>query len=66
MNGQGVTWRGADQTAYLPDLAMALTSLGAPVVRIGDKRAALASTEEAVAANRRLAEAEPAAYLPQP
>jgi len=31
---------------------------------VGDKRAALAVTEEAVAIRRRLAEAEPAAYLP--
>ncbi|MGH4022838.1 MAG: hypothetical protein ACRDT0_27105, partial [Pseudonocardiaceae bacterium] len=41
-----------------------LTILGVRLAAVGDKRAALAPTEEAVAIRRRLAEAEPAAYLP--
>lgn len=41
-----------------------LMLLGICLSEVGDKRAALAPTEEAVTIRRRLAEAEPAAYLP--
>ena len=41
-----------------------LTRLGIRLSEVGDKRAALAPTQEAVTIYRRLAEAEPAAYLP--
>jgi len=41
-----------------------LNNLGVFLSEVGDKRAALAPTQEAVTIRRRLAEAEPAAYLP--
>jgi len=47
-----------------PQRAYRLGMLGIRLSAVGDKRAALAPTEEAVTIRRRLAEAEPAAYLP--
>ena len=41
-----------------------LSWLGIRLSEVGDKRAALQPTKEAVTVYRRLAEAEPAAYLP--
>ena len=53
----------------LPDASLAqrarrLGWLGIRLAEVGDKRGALAPTEEAVTTYRRLAEAEPASYLP--
>ena len=53
-----------DTRAAHSALADALHNLGIWLSEVGQRSAALASTEEAVAIWRRLVEAEPAAYLP--
>ena len=50
--------------AYLPDLAVSLTSLGIILSKVGRRDDALAPTEEAVHIQRQLAQGNPDAYLP--
>ncbi|WP_322755187.1 tetratricopeptide repeat protein, partial [Frankia sp. Cas3] len=50
--------------AYLPDLAMSLTTLAIGLSEVGRRAEALAPATEAVGLYRRLAEAAPDAYLP--
>jgi tetratricopeptide (TPR) repeat protein len=54
----------ANPDAYLPDLALALSNLGARLWQVGRWEEALAPTREAVTIRRRLAKANPDAYLP--
>ena len=54
----------ANPDAYLPDLASSLNNLGVRLADVGQRQAALAPAQEAVAIRRQLAEADPDAYLP--
>ncbi|MBL7519161.1 tetratricopeptide repeat protein, partial [Frankia sp. CNm7] len=65
---QGVEIRrrlaGANPAAFEPDLAAALTNLGAMLSGLGRREEALVTTEQAVEIYRRLAGANPAAFEP--
>jgi tetratricopeptide (TPR) repeat protein len=54
----------ANPQAFLPDLAMSLTSLGNRLSELGRREEALAAAQEAVDIRRRLAQANPQAFLP--